>query len=57
VLVTWLGLAGSYFTDQPIGFFVTTFAFAGYLLARGGRWLVRRRDALVPAPAPAGVAP
>jgi zinc/manganese transport system permease protein len=54
VLVTWLGLACSYFTDQPIGFFVTTFAFAAYLLAHAGRRVVRRRP--VPAPATAGVA-
>jgi zinc/manganese transport system permease protein len=43
--VTWLGLACSYFSDQPIGFFVTTFAFAAYVLAHGGRWAVRRFQA------------
>lgn len=31
--VTWLGLAVAYFTPYPIGFFITTFAFAAYLAA------------------------
>jgi zinc/manganese transport system permease protein len=43
VAVTWLGLACSYFTDQPIGFFVTTLAFVAYLLAHATLWLRRRR--------------
>lgn len=38
VAVTWLGLSAAYFTVYPIGFFVTSFAFAAYLAAR----LVRR---------------
>jgi zinc/manganese transport system permease protein len=29
--VTWLGLAVAYFTPYPIGFFVTSFAFAAYV--------------------------
>ena len=34
--VTWLGLALSYYTDYPVGFFVTTLGFAAYLSrARG----------------------
>jgi zinc/manganese transport system permease protein len=37
VLVTWLGLAIAYFSDYPIGFYVTTLAFGAYLLARAGR--------------------
>ena len=41
LVVTWLGLAVAYFTPYPIGFFVTSFAFAGYVgaaaLRRGGR--------------------
>jgi zinc/manganese transport system permease protein len=39
VAVTWLGLGIAYFTPYPIGFWVTTAAFAGYaatLLARQG---------------------
>jgi zinc/manganese transport system permease protein len=41
VLVTWIGLAIAYFSDYPIGFYVTTVAFAAYLLARAGRVLFR----------------
>lgn len=29
--VTWLGLAVSYFSIYPVGFFITTFGFAAYL--------------------------
>ncbi|MGP3975853.1 metal ABC transporter permease [Streptomyces sp. 8N114] len=46
LLVTWLALIVAYYTPYPIGFFVTTFAFALYVLARLGvlvrRGLVRR---------------
>lgn len=38
LLVIWLGLAVAYFTVYPIGFFVTSFAFAAYLVARAARW-------------------
>lgn len=38
VLVAWLGLSIAYFTVYPIGFFVTTLAFAAYLMARTWRW-------------------
>lgn len=31
--VTWLGESAAYFSPYPIGFWVTTFAFAGFLLA------------------------
>ena len=31
---TWIGLAIAYFTIYPIGFFITTFAFASYALIR-----------------------
>jgi zinc/manganese transport system permease protein len=34
LVVTWVGLIAAYYSPYPIGFFVTTFAFAGYLLAR-----------------------
>jgi zinc/manganese transport system permease protein len=30
----WAGLAAAYFTDRPVGFWITTVGFAGYLLAR-----------------------
>ena len=42
LVVTWFGLALSYFSDDPIGFYVTTLAFAAYLLAHAGRWAGRR---------------
>lgn len=35
--VTWVGMAIAYFTVYPIGFFVTTLAFAGYVAVRAGR--------------------
>jgi zinc/manganese transport system permease protein len=34
VATVWAGLAAAYFTDRPVGFWVTTAGFAGYLLAR-----------------------
>ncbi|MGH3796656.1 MAG: metal ABC transporter permease [Pseudonocardiaceae bacterium] len=37
VLVTWLGLTVAYYSAVPIGFYVTSFAFAGYLLAQAAR--------------------
>jgi zinc/manganese transport system permease protein len=30
-LVTWAGLVAAYYSPYPIGFYVTTFAFAAYL--------------------------
>jgi zinc/manganese transport system permease protein len=45
VSVTWLALACAYYSDYPIGFFVTSLAFAAYLLAHGGRFAVRRIQA------------
>jgi zinc/manganese transport system permease protein len=33
LLVTWLGLGLAYFTNRPVGFFVTTVAFAVFVLA------------------------
>lgn len=40
LLVTWLGLASAYFSDYPIGFYVTTIAFVFYVLARARRALL-----------------
>jgi len=37
LVFTWLGLAFAYFTDLPVGFFITSFAFAAYLTVRAGR--------------------
>jgi len=34
VVVTWIGLGLAYFTDYPVGFFVTSLAFAANLAAR-----------------------
>ncbi|MFD7168860.1 metal ABC transporter permease [Streptomyces violascens] len=51
--VTWAGLITAYYSPYPIGFYVTTFAFAAYVAARLGRMLAtagRRR------PLPGGVA-
>jgi zinc/manganese transport system permease protein len=50
LLTTWLGLITAYYSPYPIGFYVTSFAFAGYVLARLGR-LTRGPH---PGPAPAG---
>ena len=35
--VTWVGLGLAYFTDLPVGFFVTTLAFGAYVAASAGR--------------------
>jgi zinc/manganese transport system permease protein len=34
LLVVWLGLGAAYFYEYPPGFYITAFAFAGYVLAR-----------------------
>ncbi len=34
VLVTWAGLTVAYYSPYPIGFFITSFSFGLYLLAR-----------------------
>jgi zinc/manganese transport system permease protein len=34
--VTWLGLGAAYFSPYPIGFFITTFAFTGWVIATLG---------------------
>ena len=49
LLTVWTGLAAAYFTNRPVGFWVTSVGFAGYVLARGaaavrGRW--HRRGAV-----------
>jgi zinc/manganese transport system permease protein len=35
--VTWVGEALAFYSPYPIGFWVTSLAFAGYLLAAGGQ--------------------
>jgi zinc/manganese transport system permease protein len=42
LLVTWLGMGVAYFSVYPIGFFVTTFGFAAYVLAVALRLAVAR---------------
>ena len=37
LVFTWLGLALAYFTDLPVGFFITSLAFAAYLTVRAAR--------------------
>jgi zinc/manganese transport system permease protein len=38
VAVTWLGLALAYYTPWPVGFWITSCAFAAYLAARLVEW-------------------
>lgn len=40
--ITWAGLAAAYYSPYPVGFFITSFAFAAYLLVRLARWLADR---------------
>jgi len=56
VLTAWLGLAAAYYSVYPVGFFITTFGFAGYVLSVAGRYAAQhasrrasRRHAVVPA--------
>lgn len=43
LIVTWLGLSAAYYTPFPVGFFVTSFAFAGYLGSQVIRYTRARR--------------
>ncbi len=45
LIVTWVGLGLAYFTDGPVGFFVTTLALALYVGARAWRPARRRTTA------------
>jgi zinc/manganese transport system permease protein len=40
IAITWIGLALAYFNNDPVGFWVTTVAFAAYVLARVTRTLI-----------------
>jgi len=51
--VTWLGLAIAYFSVYPVGFFVTSLAFALYVVVRLARAAANRRRARVLVPEPA----
>jgi zinc/manganese transport system permease protein len=46
LVVTWTGLALAYFGGYPVGFYITTGAFALYLMARAGRALSDREVSL-----------
>jgi zinc/manganese transport system permease protein len=58
VLVTWAALTVAYYSPYPIGFFLTTFSFGLYLLARLAVLVhdLLGRTARAPRPAPAGAA-
>ncbi|HXY16962.1 MAG TPA: metal ABC transporter permease [Gaiellaceae bacterium] len=43
--VTWLGLILAYYSIYPVGFYITSLSFGGYVLVRVGRATVRRRVA------------
>jgi zinc/manganese transport system permease protein len=48
LIVTWLGLVVAYYSPYPMGFYITTFAFAVYLASFAVRDLLDRHR---PAPA------
>jgi zinc/manganese transport system permease protein len=41
--ITWLGLSLAYYSSAPIGFIITSLAFAAYLVASATRFLADRR--------------
>ena len=41
VAFTWAGLALAYYSEFPVGFFITSLAFAAYIAARGARVMWR----------------
>lgn len=54
LLVVWLGLGTAFYSIYPVGFFITSYGFAGYLLAvlwRAGRHRLRQPTASRPAAA------
>jgi zinc/manganese transport system permease protein len=42
LIVTWLGLVVAYYSPYPMGFYITTFAFAVYLASIAVRYLLDR---------------
>lgn len=40
LIVTWLGLVVSYYSPYPMGFYITTFAFAVYLMSIAVRYVL-----------------
>ncbi len=47
LLVTWLGLGLAYYTNYSVGFYVSSLAFAVYLIARARRQFARRPDSSI----------
>jgi zinc/manganese transport system permease protein len=45
LIIVWLGLGIAYFSIYPVGFYVTSIAFAIYLAARLARVIANRRRA------------
>lgn len=43
VLFTWAGLTVAYYVPYPVGFFITTFAFWSYVVARSVSYVAARR--------------
>lgn len=54
VVTVWVALFAAYYTPFPIGFWLTTVAFAGYLLAHAGAAMRDRLGTRAPLPAAAG---
>jgi zinc/manganese transport system permease protein len=54
--VTWLGLGVAYFSVYPVGFFVTTFGFAAYLLSVAARLVSDRLGRRLSTPPPTAIA-
>jgi zinc/manganese transport system permease protein len=50
LVTVWVALFVGYYSAYPIGYWLTTIAFAGYVLAAGGRALWDRRPAPVEVP-------
>ncbi|MEO8744100.1 MAG: metal ABC transporter permease [Candidatus Dormiibacterota bacterium] len=48
---TWAGLALAYFSDYPVGFFITSLAFGTYVAIRAAKLLITRFSNRVEAPA------
>jgi zinc/manganese transport system permease protein len=46
LIVTWLGLVVAYYSPYPMGFYITTFAFAVYLGSFAVRYLLDRHRRL-----------
>jgi zinc/manganese transport system permease protein len=50
VLFSWAGLTVAFYLPYPVSFFITTFAFSAYVLARLGSDFMERRAAAFPRP-------